>query len=98
MAAAGAPAQHCTGMANWPNTIQCLGSDDIMSLDIESSAFLRVLALKTFQEFGAMSAMKTVDLSNVLQELSLKGAIACSLFFPQPGLLGGFLQSTKDIG
>ena len=42
---------HCTGMANWPNTIQCLGSDDIMSLGIMSSAFLRVLVLKTFQEF-----------------------------------------------
>ena len=41
-AAAGAPAQHCTAMTNWPNTIQCLGSDDIMSLDIKSSAFLRV--------------------------------------------------------
>ena len=25
MAAVGAPAQHCTGMTNWPNTIQCLG-------------------------------------------------------------------------
>ena len=37
-----ASAQHCTGMANWPNTIQCLGSDDIMSLGIKSSAFLRV--------------------------------------------------------
>ena len=37
-----APAQHCTGMTNWPNTIQCLGSDDIMSLGIKSSAFLRV--------------------------------------------------------
>ena len=24
-AAAGAPAQHCTAMTNWPNTIQCLG-------------------------------------------------------------------------
>ena len=23
--AAGASAQHCTGMTNWPNTIQCLG-------------------------------------------------------------------------
>ena len=50
--AAGAPAQHCTGMANWSNTIQCLGSDDIMSLGIKSSAFLRVLVLKTVQEFG----------------------------------------------
>ena len=40
-------AQHCTGMANWPNTIQCLGSDDIMSLGIKSSAFLRV------EEIGA---------------------------------------------
>ena len=29
-------------MANWPNTIQCLGSDDLMSLGIKSSAFLRV--------------------------------------------------------
>ena len=37
-----ASAQHCTGMTNWPNTIQCLGSDDIMSLGIKSSAFLRV--------------------------------------------------------
>ena len=36
--AAGAPAQHCTGMTNWPNTIQCLGSDDIMSLGIKPCA------------------------------------------------------------
>ena len=41
-AAVGASAQHCTGMTNWPNTIQCLGSDDIMSLGIKSSAFQRV--------------------------------------------------------
>ena len=34
----GASAQHCTGMTNWPNTIQCLGSDDIMSLGIKSFA------------------------------------------------------------
>ena len=39
--------RQCTGMANWPNTIQCLGSDDIMSLGIKSSAFLRV------EEIGA---------------------------------------------
>ena len=37
-----ASAQHCTGMTNWPNTIQCLGSDDIMSPGIKSSALLRV--------------------------------------------------------
>ena len=65
---AGAPAQHCTSMTNWPNTIQCLGSDDIMSLGIKSSAFLRVehaiarkfdtsstsgyMGVKYFQEFG----------------------------------------------
>ena len=24
-ATTGTPAQHCTGMTNWPNTIQCLG-------------------------------------------------------------------------
>ena len=58
----------CTGMTNWPNTIQCLGSDDIMSLGIKSSAFLRVehpfarkfdmsstswyMGAKYFQEFG----------------------------------------------
>ena len=41
-AAAVASAQHCKGMTNWPNTIQCLGSDDIMSLGIKSFAFLRV--------------------------------------------------------
>ena len=41
-AGAGASAQHSTGMTNWPNTIQCFGSDDIMSLGIKSSAFLRV--------------------------------------------------------
>ena len=35
-------AQQCTGMTNWPNTIQYLGSDDIMSLGIKSSAFLKV--------------------------------------------------------
>ncbi len=55
-------------MTNWPNTIQCLGSDDIMSLGIKSSAFLRVehpfarkfdmsstsgyMGAKYFQEFG----------------------------------------------
>ena len=37
-AVAGAPAQHCTGMTNWPNTIQCLGEDDLMSLGIKSFA------------------------------------------------------------
>ena len=37
-----AQAQHCTGMTNWPHTIRCLGSDDIMSLGIKSSAFLKV--------------------------------------------------------
>ena len=31
----GISAQHCTSMTNWPNTIQCLGSDDIMSLGIK---------------------------------------------------------------
>ena len=35
-------AQHCTAMTNYSNTIQCLGSDDIMSLGIKSSAFLRM--------------------------------------------------------
>ena len=34
----GASAQHCTAMNKWPNTIQHLGSDDIMSLDIKSFA------------------------------------------------------------
>ena len=29
---------HCTGMTNCPNTIQCLGSDNIMSLCIKSFA------------------------------------------------------------
>ena len=37
-----ASAQHCTGMTNWPNSIQCLGSYDMMSLGIKSSAFLKV--------------------------------------------------------
>ena len=32
-----APAQHCTGMTNWPNNTQCLGSGDIISLDIRSA-------------------------------------------------------------
>ena len=35
---ASAQAQHCTATTNWLNTIQCLGSDDIMSLGIKSSA------------------------------------------------------------
>ena len=26
----------CAGMTNWPNTMQCLGSDDVMSLGITS--------------------------------------------------------------
>ena len=38
VAAVGASAQHCTGITNWPNTIQCLGSDDIMSPGIKSFA------------------------------------------------------------
>ena len=25
----GASAQHCTGMTNWPNTIQCFGWDQV---------------------------------------------------------------------
>ena len=29
-------------MTNWPKTIQCLGKDDIMSLGIRSSTFLKV--------------------------------------------------------
>ena len=33
-----ASAHHCTGMMNWTNTIQCLGSDHIMSLDVKSFA------------------------------------------------------------
>ena len=33
-----ASAQYCTGMTNWPNSIQCLGSDDITSLGIKSFA------------------------------------------------------------
>lgn len=28
----------CTGMTNWQNTIQCLGSDNMMSLGIETFA------------------------------------------------------------
>ena len=34
-AAAGAPTEHCTGMTNWPSTIQCL---DLMSLGMKSFA------------------------------------------------------------
>ena len=45
-AAAGASAQHCTGMTNWPNTIHCLGQDDIMSLGIQSSASMLHVAAK----------------------------------------------------
>ena len=33
-----ASAQRCTAMTNWPNTIQCLGSDNIMPLGIKSPA------------------------------------------------------------
>ena len=33
--------RHDTGLTNWRNTIQCLGQDDLMSLGIKSSAFLR---------------------------------------------------------
>ena len=31
-------AQHCRGMTNWPNTIQCLRQDDLMSLGTKSFA------------------------------------------------------------
>ena len=33
-------AQHCTAMTYWANSIQCLGSDDIMSLGIKSSSWV----------------------------------------------------------
>ena len=38
-------------MTNWPNTIQCLGSDDIMSLGIKSFATQSVGTEKTIREF-----------------------------------------------
>ena len=61
-------------MTNWPNTIRYLGSDDIMSLGIKSSAFLRVehpfssdmssisgyVEENLFQEFGP----RFVDMSS----------------------------------
>ena len=50
--AAGAPAQHCKGMTNWPNTIQCLDSDDLMSLGIKSSAFLKVFTMGSWIHYG----------------------------------------------
>ena len=45
-------ALHCTGMTNWPNTIQCLGLDDLMSLGIKSSAFLRVFTMGSWIHDG----------------------------------------------
>ena len=33
-----APAQHCTSMTNWPNNMQFLGQDDLMSLGINLGA------------------------------------------------------------
>ena len=47
-----APAQHCTGMTNWPNTIQCLGLDDLVSLGIKSSAFLKVFTMGSWIHDG----------------------------------------------
>ena len=44
-------AQHCTGTTNWPNTIQCLGPEDMMSLGIKSFATEGV-GTSIFQEFG----------------------------------------------
>ena len=41
-----ASAQHCTAIANWPNTIPYVGLDDIMSPGIK--LFARVLVLKRF--------------------------------------------------
>ena len=38
----GASAQHCTGMTNWPHTIQSLGSDDIMASNL---LLLKVMVL-----------------------------------------------------
>ena len=34
----GDSAQHCAAMTNWPHTIQCLSSDDMISLGIKPSA------------------------------------------------------------
>ena len=49
----GGASAHCRkGMTNWPNTIQCLGSDDIMSFGIKSSATEGVGSKKWFQGFG----------------------------------------------
>ena len=54
--AAGAPAQRCTGMTNCPNTIQCLGKDDLMSLGIMSSAFLRVFTMGSWIPDGFLDS------------------------------------------
>ena len=48
----GASAQHSTALHNWPNAIQCLGSDDIMSLGIKSFATEGVGTKKPLQRVG----------------------------------------------
>ena len=74
-AAVGASVQHCTGMTKWPNTIQCLGSDDIMSLGIKSAAFLRDVHGKClrqmFREKVERSEPITTPLDKVFERLGL---------------------------
>ena len=55
--AVSAPAQHCTGMTNWPNIIQCLGSDDIMSLDMKSFVLQAFLVFLTCPELGVVAGV-----------------------------------------
>ena len=49
-------------MTNWPNTIQWLGYDDIMSLGIRSSAFLGV-------EHPLCQQFEVQNLSRIYREL-----------------------------
>ena len=73
-AAAGASAQRCTGMTNWPNTIECFGSDDFFNLLASSLLLLMSLVLGPWFVANCclLSGKKTFIngyLSNVHQDL-----------------------------
>ena len=60
-----APAQHCTSMTDWPNTIQCSASDYVLSvLCIKSSATEMLGAKDAKKSLKKLPCMNTLHTSS----------------------------------
>ena len=85
--------------ANWPNTIQCLGSDDIMSLGIKSFATGGV-GTKNFSRILVPGFLTCPELRHILEDNMFQefGAIVSS-FCQVINYFGTFLNHTffKDL-